>query len=81
MKSVVKEAVQQTGIAKAEVLKHGRNNDRTMFREATPALAHRSCGMPIVEIARYYGIRSSLVLRMLEDGECHARQNKNSIKH
>jgi REP element-mobilizing transposase RayT len=81
MKRVVEEVSQQMGIAAAEVIKRGRDNDRSMFRKVSAVLAHRSCGIPIIEIARYYGIRSSSVSRMLEDGERHARQHTISIKH
>ena len=81
MKKVVEEVSQQLGIAAAEVFKRGRDNRRSMFRKVSAALAHRSCGIPIIEIARYYGIKSSSVSRMLEDGECHARQHSISIKH
>jgi len=58
-----------------------RRNPSSIFKKVSAALAHRSCGIPIVEIARHYDIGGSSVSRMLEDGECYARQNRISIKH
>jgi hypothetical protein len=63
------------------IAKRGRANGRSMFRKVVAALAHRSWRIPVIEIARYYGIGSSSVLRMLEEGEAYARENDIMIKH
>jgi hypothetical protein len=63
-----------------EILKRGRMNDRSALRKIVAALSHRTCGIPIKEIARFYGIGSSSVSRMLDDGERLVNEKKLFLK-
>ena len=81
LQKVVEEVCAQMAIDAGEIVKRGRDNNRSMLRKVVAAIAHRSCGIPIIEIARYYGLGSSSVSRMLDEGEDYVRENKIVIKH
>ena len=51
-----------------QIQNRGRENDRSKFRKIFAALASRDCGFSVAEIARYSGVGSSSVSRMLEPG-------------
>ena len=78
---VVKEVARQMKIEEGEIVKRGRDNARSVFRKVTAALACRSCGIPLTDIALHYGVGSSSVSRMLDAGEEFARKMKIKIKH
>jgi REP element-mobilizing transposase RayT len=77
---VVGEVARQLKINTEDIFKRGKDNERSIFRKTVAALAHRSCGIPIIQIARYYGVGSSSISRMLEDGEEYARKRNITIK-
>ena len=80
IQKVVEEVARQLKIDAGEILKRGRGNERSIFRKVAAALSHRVCGMPIIGIARFYGIGAASVSRMLDAGEQYAREKNISLK-
>lgn len=58
------------------LFKRGRRNDRSKLRKMVAALGHRQYQIPVIEIARYLGVGSSSISRMLDEGERLAIENK-----
>jgi hypothetical protein len=81
VKSVAEGVAGQMGIKTGALLIRGRKNGRSIGRKIVAAIAHRTYGIPLVEIARYFGIGSSSISRMLEQGEAYAKENTISLKH
>lgn len=81
VQKVASDVASQLKIDEKEIFKRGRGNGRSNFRKVVAALSHRDFGIPLIEIARYFGIGSSSVSRMLEAGEEYARKQKVLIKH
>ena len=58
----------------------GRENDRSKFRKIFAVLASRDCGFSVAEIARFLGVGSSSVSRMLDPGRRYAEMMNVVIK-
>jgi hypothetical protein len=58
----------------------GRGNDRSILRKVVAALSHRQFGIPVIEIARYFGVEGPAVSHILDDGERYAKRLKISVK-
>ena len=63
-----------------QIQNRGRENDRSEFRKIFAALASGDCGFSVAEIARYSGVGSSSVSRMLEPGRRFAEMMNVVIK-
>ena len=77
---VIKEVAQQMGFQEEDVLRRGRQNSRSVLRKVVAALSHRRFGIPVTEIARYYGVEGSSVSRMLDHGESYVKKLKIKVK-
>jgi len=77
---VANAAAQQLGQDKEDIHKRGRRNSRSTIRKIVAALSHRRLGLPVTEVARYYGIGASSVSRMLDEGEMYIKKYKMSVE-
>ncbi len=66
-------------MSRNEINKKGRQNDRSLLRKIVAAFSHRKFGLPVSEVARYYGIGNSSVSRMLDEGEKYIKKLKIKI--
>jgi hypothetical protein len=80
IQKIVADVARQMKIDSEDILKRGRVNERSIFRKIAAALSYRVFGIPIIEIARFYGIGSSSVSRMLDKGERYAIERNISLK-
>jgi len=80
IQAVAEKVAEQMKIDIGEIARRGRRNDRSMLRKVVAALAHRACGIPIIEIARFYGVAGSSVSRMMDQGERYVSDNKIQLK-
>jgi hypothetical protein len=81
IESVVEQVASQMKMDVSEVMIRGRKNKRSMLRKVSAALAHRAGGIPLVEIARYFGVGGSSISRMLDEGDGYAAENNVILKH
>lgn len=70
----IEEVARQMGLPIEAVHRRDRRNDRSVLRKVVAAISHRAPGIPVTEIARYYDVDPSLVLRMLDDGEAYRKK-------
>lgn len=74
VQKVLDEVARQMELPKGAVHKRGRRDDRSVLRKVVAAISHRTLGIPVTEIARYYGVDPSSVSRMLDDGEAYRKK-------
>lgn len=66
----------QMGIKASEVHRRGRKNSRSLLRKVVASISHLQYGIPVAEIARYYGLSGPSVSRMLDEGEKYTKRMK-----
>jgi putative transposase len=81
IQTIVDDVAQQMGIEASEMLARGRENDRSIGRKIVAAIAHRTYGIPITEIARHFNVGHSSISRMLEQGVLYTKKRAILIKH
>lgn len=81
VQTIAESVARQMGIEATEMLFRGRESTRSTGRKIVAALAHRTYGIPIAEIARYFNIGHSSISRMLEQGEKYTKERTFFIKH
>jgi putative transposase len=81
VQTIVEDIARQMGIEANEMLTRGRKSDRSIGRKIVAAIAHRTYGIPITEIARHFNIGHSSISRMLEQGLLYAKERGIILKH
>ncbi len=80
VRKVVQRVAGQMGIEEKDIYKRGRNNNRSAFRKIVATISHRTFDIPVAEVARYYGVDSSTVSRMLDEGEFFTKKLKIKVE-
>jgi REP element-mobilizing transposase RayT len=81
MEKVTRAVSRQMKLDPRDVAIRSRGNDRSALRKVVAALAHRTLGIPVAEVARFLGIRSSSVTRMIDAGDSIVQQRGISLNH
>ena len=81
IEEIIKSVARQMNIETDEMLKRGRENNRSIGRKIVAAIAHRTYGIPIAEIARFFRIGSSSISRMIDQGELYVKERNIDLKH
>lgn len=81
VQTIIESVARQMGIDAGELLARGRENYRSIGRKIVATIAHRTYGIPVVEIARHFNVGHSSISRMVEQGETYAKKYGIVSKH
>ncbi|MGD9202785.1 MAG: transposase [Chitinispirillia bacterium] len=76
IETVAKDVSHQMGIEYRKIFHRSRSNEISALRKIVAVLSYRRYGIPLIQVANFYGIQSSSVSRMLYDGEELVRKHK-----
>jgi len=78
--TVPNEVASQMGISRQVLHRRGRKNSLSILRKVVASISHLHYGIPVAEIAHYYGVSGSSVSGMLDEVEIYAKRLKVKVK-